>query len=174
VAALALGIGVLAVAGQWQTRWPRHDNSDWRAAAQEVNRLTLDNETPVIVPSPFVEARSPAWTPDYHLPGFLYSHLPFYPLRGKIYLFPFEKKDGQEYARQLTAGTLASTGRFLIYGGDRSVKYWTGWFAAQPELTGWTNRIEKFGDVEVGVLMKNSTPDVGGTPVSLLKLESTE
>lgn len=174
VAALALGIGVLAVAGQWQTRWPRHDNSDWRAASQEVNRLSLGKETPVIVPSPFVEARSPVWTPDYHLPGFLYSHLPFYPLKGKIYLFPFEKKDGQEYARQLTAGTLSSTGRFLIYGGDRNVKYWTGWFAAQPELTGWTNRIEKFGDVEVGVLMKNATADVGGTPVSLLKLESTE
>jgi hypothetical protein len=152
VAALALGIGVLAVAGQWQTRWPRHDNSDWRDAAREVNRLAADGQTPVVAPSPFVEARTPVWKPDYPLPGFLYAHLPFYPLTGRVYLFPFERKDGHDYARQLTSGTLNSSRRFLIYGGDRNVNYWTQWFAAQPELAGWRNRIEKFGDVEVGVI----------------------
>jgi hypothetical protein len=150
MAALALGIGVLAIAGQWQTTWPRHDNSDWREAAREVNRLGGPG-TPVIAPSPFIEGRAPAWKPDYPLPGFLYAHLPFYPLTGKIFLFPFDSQDGHDYARQVMSATLRSAPRFLIYGGDRNVNYWTQWFAAQPELAGWRNRIEKFGDVEVGV-----------------------
>ena len=44
----------------------------------------------MICPSPFIEARPPAWRPDYPLPGFLYAHLAVYPISGKIYLFPFE------------------------------------------------------------------------------------
>jgi hypothetical protein len=155
-ASLALGIGVLLVMGQWTVRAPRHDNSDWRSAALAENRFALAPDTPVICPSPFIEARSPVWRPDYPLPGFLYAHLPVYPLRGKLYLFPFESADGEQYAAQLTAATLVQSGRFIVYGGDKNVRFWREWFSRRPELQGWQNQIEKFGDVWIAVFTRGT------------------
>jgi hypothetical protein len=147
---IALGIGVLMVMGKWSTPMPRHDNSDWRSAAREENRLAISPEMPVICPSPFIEARSPVWHPDYALPGFLYAHLSVYSVKGKPYLFPFgaAAADAEEYASDLTNDTLSRSGRFVIYGAN---KYWREWFAARPELAGWHSRLEKFGDIEVAV-----------------------
>ncbi len=155
-ASLILGIGVLLVMGNWTVRAPRHDNSDWRSAALAENHFAIAPDTPVICPSPFIEARSPAWRPDYPLPGFLYAHLPVYPLRGKLYLFPFEEADGEWYAAQLAATTLPQSGRFIVYGGDRIVDFWRGWFARRPDLQGWQNQIEKFGDVWIAVFTRGA------------------
>ncbi len=107
----------------------------------------------MIYPSPFIEAQPPVWRPDYPLPGFLYAHLPIYPVQGKAYLFPFAFcPEGAEFAAKLLRDTLSAPGRFLIYGGDRNVLTWRRWFAARPELAGWSNRrLGPFGDVEVVV-----------------------
>lgn len=149
--ALLLGIGVLIVMGRWETAWPRHEVSDWRGASQAEIRLATAPDTPVICVSPFIEARTPAWRPDYSLPGFLYSHLAFYPLKGKEYLFPFESRDGEKYAARLTQATLAPAGRFMIYGSDKKVDFWEDWFRRQPQLRDWRSRIEEFGDVSLAV-----------------------
>src|SRR5579871_394538 len=45
--ALIVGLGALAFAGQWRTLWPRHHNSNWRAAAGAVNQIEADKATPV-------------------------------------------------------------------------------------------------------------------------------
>jgi hypothetical protein len=105
---------------------------------------------PVIVLSPFVEARPPIWTPDYPLPGFLYSNLSFYPLKGRFYLFPFgaAARDGEAYALRLTADTLSKSHRFVIYGANN---FWRNWFAHSPDLKGWRSRLEMFGDVQLAV-----------------------
>jgi mannosyltransferase len=152
---IALGAGVLLVMGQWTTPpWStqelRHDNSDWRSAAREETRLATTSDMPIIVLSPFVEARPPIWTPDYPLPGFLYSHLSFYPLKGKFYLFPFgfAASDGEAYALHLTADTLSKSPRFVIYGANN---FWRNWFAHNPDLKGWRSRLEMFGDVQLVV-----------------------
>ena len=147
---IALGAGVLLVMGQWTTPELRHDNSDWRSAAHEETRLATTSDMPVIVLSPFVEARAPIWTPDYPLPGFLYSHLSFYPLKGKFYLFPFgaAASDGEAYAQQLTTDTLSKSLRFVIYGANN---FWRNWFAHNPDLKGWRSRLEMFGDVQLVV-----------------------
>lgn len=152
-AALVLAAGVLMLVGQWQSLWPRHDRSDWRAAAQSVNHWTLAADTPVICPSPFVEAKPPVWRPDYQFPGFLYSHLPVYRLAGRPYFFPFEySREAGEYAVELSSRTLAASPRFLIYGGDRNVRNWRKWFAEKPEFSTWPNRLlGPFGDVEVAL-----------------------
>ncbi len=145
-----LGAGAVLFMGQWGTPEVRHDNSDWRAAAREEVRLANSPEMPLICLSPFVEARRPVWSPDYPLPGFLYSHLAYYPLKGRFYLFPFgaAASDGEDYAAKLTAETLARSGRFVIYGANQ---FWQDWFAHRPELTGWRNRLEMFGDVKMAV-----------------------
>ncbi len=147
---VALGIGVLIMTGKWTIASPRHDNSDWRAAAREENRLAVSPDTPVIVLSPFVEGRLPAWSPDYPLPGFLYSHLDYYPLKGKIYLLPFGRspEDGENYAASLTRDVLSRSSRFVIYGANL---FWREWFESRPELRGWQSKLEKFGDIEVAV-----------------------
>lgn len=150
-AALLLGIGVLIVMGRWETAWPRHDSSDWRAASQAETRLAATPDTPVICVSPFIEARTPVWRPDYPLPGFLYTHLAFYPLQGREYLFPFESRDGENYAAKLTQETLAPAGRFMIYGSDKKVEFWDNWFSRQPQTRDWRSRIEEFGDVSLAV-----------------------
>jgi len=157
LAAFCMALTALALQGHWETATWRHDQSDWRSAALEVNRFTAlasGRNTPVIVPSPFVEARPPVWYPAYPLPGFLYSHLEGYPIRGKLYLFPFEGADGLRYAGDLARGAFAGTKRFAIYGGAGNVRFWRQWFSARPEFAGWSNRSLRFGDVGVAEFQK--------------------
>jgi hypothetical protein len=147
---LALGAGVLLALGQWTALWPPHQNSDWRGAALALNAQALAADTPVICPSPFIEAKLPVWRPDYPLDSFLYSHLLPYRVTGKEYPFPFESSpEAEREARQLTQEVLPSAGRFAIYGPEKSVLHWRDWFQAQPELAAWRNRrLGSFGDVE--------------------------
>ena len=147
---IALGAGVLVLMGQWNTPAMRHDNSDWRAAAREETRLATSPDMPIICLSPFVEARRPTWSPDYLLPGFLYSHLTYYPLKGRFYLFPFgaDAADGETYATKLTADKLAASSRFVIYGAN---DFWRSWFEHNPNLKGWQSQLEMFGDVKLAV-----------------------
>jgi 4-amino-4-deoxy-L-arabinose transferase-like glycosyltransferase len=151
--ALALSLGVLVFLGQWRELWPPHHNSDWRGAAQATNALGLAPETPVIFPSPFVEAQPPRWSPDYRLPGFLYCHLTVYPVIGRALLFPYEDSpEAQSYAKLLASEVLPKGRRFVIYGDNRNVHFWRDWFATRPELEGWRSRLlGPFGDVDVAV-----------------------
>ena len=146
-----LAMGVFLFLGQWRQLWPRHHNSDWRAAARAVNQLQAAGEVPVICPSPFIEARPPAWRPDYPLPGFLYAHLAVYPIAGKIHLFPFENSPPAEsQASTLAQGPLSSSRRFLIYGWGPQVDFWRAWFARRPEFAAWhQRRLGPFADVDV-------------------------
>ena len=148
--AALVGLGALLAMGQWNRVWPVHEHSDWRAAALEVKALVLGPATPVICPSPFIEARPPVWRPDYPLPGFLYSQLPVYPIAGNAIPFPFATSpEAEAYAAQLTRETLSSSRRFLIYGGNGPASFWSKWFAARPELAGWTYIRHAYGDVNV-------------------------
>lgn len=150
-AAALLGVGALLMAGQWDRFWPMHQKSDWRGAARAVRQWTADPATPVLCPSPFVEARPPVWTPNYPLPGFLYAHLAAYPLSGRLFLFPFDDSpQAESYAAQLAAATLAPARSFVIYGGAGQAGFWWKWLAARPELAGWSSRrIGNYGDVTV-------------------------
>ncbi len=149
-AALLMGVGALAASGNWTEIWPSHHNSNWRAAAQAVNRLALPPSVPVICPSPFVEARSPVWTPDYQMPGFLYAPLLVYPVRGNVVLFPFvTSPQADDYAAALVQGALPSAGRFVIYGANGGVHFWRDWFEKRPELSNWKHRsLGDFKDVD--------------------------
>ncbi len=146
--ALALGAGVLLFMGQWGRLWPAHEGSDWRGAAREVNTRVLDSSTPIICPSPFIEARAPEWTPDYRLPGFLYAHLDYYPVKGRTLLLPFDASpEAERYAAALSKGALPVSRRFLLYGWN--VSYWQNWLASRPELRQWKVVRRDFGDVSV-------------------------
>jgi hypothetical protein len=156
-AALIMGACALLLFGQWTELWPQHHNSDWRAAAFAVNELRLSPSTPVICPSPFVEAKPPAWTPDYKMPGFLYAHLLVYPPRGgNVVLFPFATSpEAEDYATALVDGAIPAAGRFVIYGGNGQAQFWRDWFEKRPELAGWSHRsLGSFRDVDVVVFEK--------------------
>ncbi len=151
-----LGMCVFIALGQWSELWhgkpwPAHHNSDWRAAARTVNEWA-ESDTPVLLPSPFIEAKPPVWRPNYPLPGFLYCYLPVYKIAGTPYMLPFERSpQGERYASDLLP-TLAVSRRFLIYGGDKNVFVWRSFFASRPELDGWGNRqLHSFGDVDVAI-----------------------
>ncbi|MBZ5582463.1 MAG: glycosyltransferase family 39 protein [Acidobacteriia bacterium] len=145
-----MGAGVLVLMGQWGILWPPHGASEWRGAARAVNEMAPAGGAPVICPSPFIEARPPEWRPDYHLPGFLYCHLPVYPIRGGVRLFPFDASpEAEKYAASLTGGELRASRRFVVYGGAGAVNFWRKWFARRRELEGWSFRRHEFGDVEV-------------------------
>ncbi|MBZ5623192.1 MAG: glycosyltransferase family 39 protein [Acidobacteriia bacterium] len=154
--AAALGVGVLLWNGQWDHVWPPHHNSDWRGAARTIQELGMGPETPVICPSPFIEAKPPAWRPEYPLSGFLYTHLSVYPFPGRIYPLPFEDSpEAEEFAGRLAGQVLAVSKRFVLYGGQGQVGFWRDWFRARPELAGWSNEQSRtFGDVEVVVFEK--------------------
>jgi len=164
---LALGCGVLLFVGGWKHLWPPHHNSDWRAAASVLADQSFGPETPVIAPSPFVEAKEPAWRPDYPLTSFLYCHLLVYPVPGKIYPFPFESSPAIErYTAKLSTETLSGQERFVIYGDDPKVLFWRDWFAARPELAGWRARkLGPYGDVTIVIFEKSPlSPGPHGTP----------
>ena len=149
LAAVLAVVGMAALGGSGDL-WPAHEHSDWRGAARKVNQLTLGPDTPVICPSPFIEARPPVWRPDYHMPGFLYAHLPVYPIAGKVCLFPFETSpEAERYAAELTRGPLSASRRFLLYGGNGATRFWRKWFTARPELAGWRSVRLPYGDVDV-------------------------
>lgn len=162
-AAACVGCAVLLFGGHWNRIWPQHRDSDWRTASQKLSAWSASDEIPVICPSPFVEARSPVWRPDYPTASFLYAHLSVYPITGRVYPFPFEwSQDAAAFAHRLTTGTLLQAGRFAIYGGDRNVRFWSDWFAAQPEFTTWNKKaLGRFGDVEVVVFSKTTAPGPG-------------
>jgi len=148
----AFGVGVLLMLGQWKEPWPMHHGSNWRMAARTVDRWAIDNpNTPVLCPSPFIEARPPVWQPAYALPGFLYSHLPVYPFHGTVYLLPFDDSpEAERYVTSLAQGPIPAAGRFLIYGGSGAVRYWRNWFSVRPEFSDWRReRLGPFGDVVV-------------------------
>ncbi len=151
--AAVLAVGVLVTNGQWNRVWPLHHNSDWRAAAQAVNQWTGRPGAPVICPSPFIEARPPAWSPGYPLPGFLYAQLYVYPIRAVTILFPFESSpEAEAYAARISRQTLLPAGRFAIYGGAGQAGFWREWFARRPEFDAWrSRRLGPFADVEVVV-----------------------
>jgi hypothetical protein len=154
IAAAGMAVAALIAQGHWESPRFRHDSSDWRTAVQETNRFAPESSTPVIVPSPFIEARPPAWTPNYPLPGFLYAHLDRYPIAGTPYLFPFDSPayspESVRYAEALLSqGSLKARGKFAIYGPERHVRDWRKWLAQRPELADWNNTMQKFGDVYV-------------------------
>jgi hypothetical protein len=157
---LILGVVVLVSIGGQGGLVPSHHNSDWKRAFAAVSSLHLPPDTPVVCPSPFIEARPPAWRPDYPLPGFLYAHLGVYPLHGKPYLLPFESNpEALQYAASLTRGVFQTSGRFVILGGDMNVRYWRDMFSWQPELSGWSYRqLGPFGDVDA-MLFERGKPE---------------
>ena len=146
-----LGAGVLLWVGGWNHWAPRYHNVDWKDAARTVNERVLGAETPVLCTSPYIEGRSPAWHPEYPLPAFLYAPLAVYPIRGRVYTFPFESSpEAEQYAAALAQTTLGSSRRFLIYGSDPSVEFWRKWFQRRLEWGTWTNRsLGQFGKVDL-------------------------
>lgn len=155
-ASVLMGVGVMLTLPHAM----RRSVSDWRGRARDIAQLALPSDTPVIMPSPFIEAKWPEWRPDYPLPGFLYAQLAVYPVAGKAYLFPFKSSpEAERYATQLSISVLPSAGRFMIYGGDVNVHFWRDWFAGRAELAGWTHRrLGPAGDVEA-VVFENSGHD---------------
>jgi hypothetical protein len=152
-AAVILGSGVVLLMGGVPRLAPLHHGSNWREAAREINRLGIQPDTPVVYPSPFIEAKFPVWKPDYALPGFLYCHLLPYPVGGTPYLLPYiDTTEAEQYAATIAAGALASSGRFLIYGGQLNVDWWRRFFSQRAPLAGWdSQKLGSFGDVEVVV-----------------------
>jgi len=151
--ALVMGVAALVSAGQWHRLWPPHHNSDWRGASRAANALGLGPTTPVLVVSPFVEAKPPVWGPEYPLPGYLYCQLDVYPVNGTPYLLPYDDSPaGKQYAAGLAQSTLPAAGRFLIHGPAADVARWREWFAARPEFSGWRSRqLGPFLDVDVAL-----------------------
>ncbi len=97
--------------------------------------------------------KPPVWSPDYPLPGYLYSQLDVYPVSGQLYLLPYDDSPaGRQYAETLAQNTLPAAGRFLIYGPAADVARWREWFTARPEFAGWRNRqVGPFLDVDVAL-----------------------
>ncbi len=154
-AAAIVALVAIGMNGQWTRWWPGHTNQDWRGAARMLNQFAPTAATPIIFPSPFVEARSPIWRPDYPLPSVLYAPLAVYPLRGTVLPFP-RPLDAEQFAAGVVDSTLIPSGRFFLYTHKDSAAIWGPWLEARPELAGWTvRRRGDFGDV---VVMEFSQP----------------
>jgi len=145
---IAMALLVLAFGGRWTRPVPLQHGSDWRGAAVALSREATP-DTPVICPSPFVEAKSPVWRPDYPLASFLYSNLLVYPIRGRELPFPYETSpEAESYAVAVSAALLVPARRFFLYGGKGAVDFWRNWLRARPELAAWRERsLGSFGEV---------------------------
>lgn len=145
-----LGGGVLIFLGQWDRPAPRDFNYDWRAAAQ-AEKQDAQAATPVICVSPFVEAQSPAWHPNYPSSSFLYAPFVVYPVQGRVYTFPFDiSQAAKTYAYSLTGTTLGPAGEFLLYGYRPAEERWQQWFQKRLAPRGWRSRsLGNFGEVNL-------------------------
>jgi len=149
---LAAGVGVIALVsgGQWSALWPLHHNSDWRAAAAAVNTAIESATTPVLCPSPYIEARQAlVGNGRYRLPGFFYSHLEAYPIEGRVVQLPYEQGSG------IPLPGMAGTNRFVVYGWEPQVHAWRGRLQADRVYGKWRmERLGPFADVDVVVFHK--------------------
>jgi hypothetical protein len=137
-ASVALAIAGLIWTGQWTVPWPAHTLENWRQASSDADLAAEEPDTPVIAVSPYIEARPPIWSPDYHLPGFLYAPLFVYPVRGRVYPFPFLRSpDAERYAAALLRDTLLKRPRFIVYGAGGNTLSWMQWFSKRTELSSW-------------------------------------
>lgn len=144
-----LATGIL-IAGFAHGLTPPSRGSDWRGAAHTVNTLIRGAATPVLCPSPFIEAQPPAWTPNYTLPGFFYAHLAAYPIEGDPILLPARlSPEGERYVQPLIKQRIVPAGRFILYSGVYGVYQWLSWLENRPELNPWKKRHISFGDVEL-------------------------
>jgi mannosyltransferase len=148
---IILATGIL-IAGFAHGLAPPSRNSDWRDAARTVNNLIRGTSTPVLCPSPFIEAQPPVWTPNYTLPGFFYAHLAAYPIEGDTILLPARlSPEGERYVQPLIEERIVPAGRFVLYSGVYGVYQWLSWLENQPKLNPWKKRHISFGDVELVV-----------------------
>lgn len=150
-AALSMGLVALALAGDWTHLWPAHEHDNWRDAAAFESAVASD-ATPVLCPSPFVEAQPPVWTPDYPIPSFLYSHLGFYPLKGRFKTLPFQPApESDRYLASLLPAELLPARRFVVYGSTRKVEAIEHWLARRPEMASWRRRSRVFDNLSVSI-----------------------
>ncbi len=148
-AAVCVGIAALGLAGDWNMLWPSHERDDWREAAA-LERSAARDDTPVICPSPFIEAQPPLWTRGYPFPSFLYSHLQYYTLKGKLRLFPFASSpESERYLQDLVVAELAPSGRFVLYGSGRALQPLDRSLMARPEFAGWRRTLKRFDEISV-------------------------
>lgn len=154
-ASAVLGIAALITVGRWQVLWPVHHADNWRQASFEEDFAAQEPDTPVIAVSPFTEAQPPVWTPEYHLPSFLYAPLFVYPVRGKVYPFPFTRSEvAEQYAAGLLRDALLKRSHFIVYGAERNAAAWVHWFSSRPELTGWRTHVAGAQAIESVVFVK--------------------
>ena len=150
-AAVCMACVAIALTGDWPHLWPSHEHDDWRGAAAFERTVAVDS-TPILCPSPFIEAVPPVWRPDYPFPSFLYSHLQFYSLNGRLRLFPFKpSSESNEYLQSLLATELMPAGKFVTYGSTWSVQALDRWFAGRPEMTRWHKESARFDSLSVVV-----------------------
>jgi mannosyltransferase len=150
-AAFATGAVALAFLGQWHSLLPSHEGDNWRDAAAMVRR-SADAGTAVLCPSPFIEAQWPVWTPDYKLPGFLYSHLNYYALAGRVRLLPFQPSpESERYTEGLLGSELAPSGKFILYGSTWAVRKVDRWLSGRPDLVRWRKEWRNFDTLSVVV-----------------------
>lgn len=159
-AAALLAVGALAVAGHWEALWPNHARyEDWRTMAGIADLAATSPDTPVVVPSGFAEGIRPNWTPDYQVPGFLYSQFYVYPVRGRIIPFPFSTAPEDEvYMKHLAADTLGRGDRFILFGGGENAHKWVNFLLQLPELAGWRMNYRLSGGLLVAVFDRNGVP----------------
>ncbi|MGQ9634518.1 MAG: glycosyltransferase family 39 protein [Bryobacteraceae bacterium] len=155
-AALGAGVAALGLLGRWDILWPPHHGSDWRGASGAVSRLVAGRDIPVACPSPYIEAKPPAWSPDYPADGFLYSHLVAYPVQGKVYPLPFEPMPETEVAaEELLRRKLELAREFVVYGPAGGAGKWTQWLASRLPPAMWKQEHwSNYGDVSIIVFRR--------------------
>lgn len=117
--ALALALGALVSYGNRM-----HSFEDLRGACAAVRDTVSDDQTPVLLQSPYVESLQVGWLSDQENIGYLLSPLTYYPLRGRIIPLPLRRVPwADEYMEDIAARVLTPSGRFLLVvlrGGGKS------------------------------------------------------
>lgn len=118
--------------GQLGHRWPLHAKENWRAALATVRETAGPGGTPVLIQSPYIEARSllPAQAADP--PGFLFAPVVMYPIGAPFTPLSDLNTDAEsKWINQTVMPRLLSANRFIIV--ELTTQY-RDWFAERlPE-----------------------------------------
>jgi mannosyltransferase len=115
IPARPIAAAVLVICASLSFGSPQHGDEDWGGAMAKVRALTAGGDTPVLMPSGFLEATDPDALTMPRLREMLFAPLALYPASGKLIWLPFRLDEkSAPYLETIVATDLQFRTRFVL------------------------------------------------------------
>lgn len=129
---------VFAAFAMWRTDLPPNLDEDWRAAAEIVRTRVVDEDTPVLLHSGYIEGAQIDWLRDPERSSYLNAPASMYPMEGDLVALPYDSEApaSQPYLESLLTRELGGASHFVLV--QRSLEPYSVWFDERLRPEGYT------------------------------------